>query len=53
MSSAIEVPTVALNNGVAMPMLGFGVFQIPAQDTEQIVIDALVTGYRMLDTAAS
>jgi 2,5-diketo-D-gluconate reductase A len=47
------IPTVTLNNGIELPMLGFGVFQIPADDTEQVVSDALETGYRMLDTAAS
>jgi 2,5-diketo-D-gluconate reductase A len=45
--------TVTLNNGVEMPVLGFGVFQIPADQTEQAVSDALVAGYRSLDTAAS
>jgi 2,5-diketo-D-gluconate reductase A len=46
--------TVTLNNGVEMPILGFGVFQIadPAE-CERAVSDALATGYRMLDTAAS
>jgi 2,5-diketo-D-gluconate reductase A len=47
------VPTVTLNNGVDMPLLGFGVFQIPAEDTEQAVIDAIEAGYRLIDTAAS
>jgi len=47
------VPTVKLNNGVEMPVLGFGVFQIPADQTEQAVLDALATGYRLLDTARS
>jgi 2,5-diketo-D-gluconate reductase A len=47
------VPTVTLNNDVAMPILGFGVFQIPAEETEQAVVDALAAGYRHLDTAAS
>ena len=42
-----------LNNGVKMPAIGFGVFQIPAGDTERAVSDALETGYRMIDTAAS
>ena len=42
-----------LNNGVKMPAIGFGVFQIPAEDTERAVSDALETGYRMIDTAAS
>ncbi|SFG51876.1 aldo/keto reductase [Streptomyces mirabilis] len=44
---------VTLNNGVEMPILGFGVFQIPAEETEQAVTDALAAGYRLLDTAAS
>jgi 2,5-diketo-D-gluconate reductase A len=47
------VPTVGLNNGVEMPVLGFGVFQIPADETAQAVVDALETGYRSLDTARS
>jgi 2,5-diketo-D-gluconate reductase A len=47
------IPTVELSNGVEMPVLGFGVFQIPADQTEQAVIDALKTGYRSLDTARS
>jgi 2,5-diketo-D-gluconate reductase A len=45
--------TVTLNNGVEMPILGFGVFQIPAEQTEQAVTDALAAGYRHIDTAAS
>jgi 2,5-diketo-D-gluconate reductase A len=48
-----DTPTVTLNNGVEMPILGFGVFQIPAEQTEQTVVDALDIGYRALDTAAS
>ena len=47
------IPTVKLNNGVDMPVLGFGVFQIPVEQTEQSVTDALATGFRSLDTAAS
>ena len=45
---------VTLNNGVKMPQLGFGVYQIkdPAQ-CEQAVLDAISTGYRLIDTAAS
>jgi 2,5-diketo-D-gluconate reductase A len=42
---------VTLNNGVQMPILGFGVFQIPPDQTEQAATDALATGYRHLDTA--
>jgi 2,5-diketo-D-gluconate reductase A len=45
--------TVTLNNGVEMPILGFGVFQVPAEETERVVTDALAAGYRHLDTAAS
>ena len=45
--------TVTLNNGVEMPVLGFGVYQIPAEETEQAVSDALAAGYRSLDTAAA
>ncbi len=45
---------VTLNNGQRMPILGFGVFQIPdAQECERSVIDAIQTGYRLIDTAAS
>jgi 2,5-diketo-D-gluconate reductase A len=47
------IPTMELSNGVEMPVLGFGVFQIPPDQTEQPVIDALNTGYRSLDTARS
>jgi 2,5-diketo-D-gluconate reductase A len=45
--------TVTLNNGVEMPILGFGVYQIPAEETEQAVTSALEAGYRLLDTAAA
>jgi 2,5-diketo-D-gluconate reductase A len=45
--------TVTLNNGVEMPVLGFGVFQIPPEETEQAVADALAAGYRHIDTAAA
>lgn len=44
---------VRLNNGVMMPSVGFGVFQIPQQETERCVTDALEVGYRMIDTAES
>ena len=47
------VPSVTLNNGVAMPILGFGVHQIPPEATERAVADALAAGYRHLDTAAA
>jgi 2,5-diketo-D-gluconate reductase A len=45
--------TITLNNGVQMPILGFGVFQIPEDQTEQAVSGALAAGYRSLDTAAA
>lgn len=46
--------TVILNNGVEMPILGFGVFQInDSAECEQSVLDALESGYRLVDTAAS
>jgi 2,5-diketo-D-gluconate reductase A len=45
---------VTLNNGVAMPLLGFGVFQVTdLAECERSVLDAIETGYRLLDTAAS
>ena len=45
---------VVLKNGVEMPLLGFGVFQITdAATCEQSVVDAIGTGYRLIDTAAS
>ena len=44
---------VRLNNGVVMPAVGFGVYQIPVEDTERCVSDALEVGYRMIDTASA
>ena len=43
---------ILLNNGVTIPQLGFGVFQVPPEDTQRIVEDALAAGYRHIDTAA-
>lgn len=51
--TTIDIPTVTLNNGVEMPILGFGVYQIPPKETEQAVATALDVGYRLIDTAAS
>jgi len=45
--------TVKLNNGVEMPIIGFGVFQIPEEETQAAVEAALDAGYRHLDTAVS
>ena len=50
---ATTVPNVTLNNGVDMPILGFGVYQIPPDDTERAVTEALQVGYRHIDTAAA
>jgi 2,5-diketo-D-gluconate reductase A len=45
---------IKLNNGVEMPILGFGVFQIPdAAECEKVVLEAIDCGYRLIDTAAS
>ena len=43
--------TIKLNNGVEMPLLGYGVFRVPPQDAERCVSDALQVGYRLIDTA--
>ena len=42
---------ITLNNGVTIPILGFGVFQIPVAETKQAVLDAIAAGYRHFDTA--
>ena len=45
---------ITLNNGVKMPLEGFGVFQVPdAAECEQAVLDAISSGYRLIDTAAA
>ncbi|MGH3778016.1 MAG: aldo/keto reductase [Pseudonocardiaceae bacterium] len=46
-------PVVTLNNGVQIPRVGFGVFQVPPEETERVVSLALETGYRSIDTAAA
>ena len=45
------VPAIALNNGVSIPQLGFGVYQIPPKDAKQATLTALEVGYRHIDTA--
>jgi 2,5-diketo-D-gluconate reductase A len=45
------VPTVLLNNGVEIPQLGFGVFKVPPEQTEDVTRTALEIGYRHVDTA--
>lgn len=47
----IKMEYVKLNNGVEMPILGFGVYQIPPKETKNAVLDAIKTGYRLIDTA--
>ena len=49
-----KIQTVKLNNGIEMPLEGFGVFQVPDPAVcEQAVLDAIATGYRLIDTAAA
>ncbi|MEU8029769.1 aldo/keto reductase [Streptomyces sp. NPDC049099] len=47
-----KVPPIILNNGVEMPQLGYGVWQVPDDEAEQAVATALEAGYRSIDTAA-
>lgn len=48
-----DVPTTRLSDGLTIPQLGFGVFQVPPDEAEQVVATALRAGYRSLDTAAA
>ena len=49
-----KIETVKLNNGIEMPLEGFGVFQVPDPAVcEQAVLDAIASGYRLIDTAAA
>lgn len=50
MASA-QIPTVSLNNGTTIPQLGFGVYQVPPDETERAVQTAFEAGYRHIDTA--
>ena len=52
MSTDNKVPSLTLNNGVEMPQLGFGVWQVPDDEATQAVTTALEAGYRSIDTAA-
>lgn len=47
-----QIPTITLNDNTSIPQLGFGVFQIPPEETERVVSTALEAGYRHFDTAA-
>ena len=53
LSNTPQIPLVTLNNGIKMPLLGFGTFQIEPKDTQQCVEEALAMGYRHIDTAAA
>jgi 2,5-diketo-D-gluconate reductase A len=48
-----EVPTLALHDGIEIPQLGFGVFQVDPGETQEVVEEALRVGYRHIDTAAA
>jgi 2,5-diketo-D-gluconate reductase A len=52
-TSTKEIPQVPLGEGEEIPQLGFGVFQVPLEETEQAVAQALSVGYRHIDTAAA
>src|SRR3954447_22722102 len=49
----LTIPDLTLHNRVEIPQLGFGVFQVPPEDTQQVVEEALAAGYRHIDTAAA
>ncbi|NMO04252.1 aldo/keto reductase [Gordonia sp. TBRC 11910] len=51
MASTTTIPSITLNNGVTIPQLGFGVFQIPPSETKAATLTALELGYRHIDTA--
>jgi 2,5-diketo-D-gluconate reductase A len=48
-----DVPNVRLHDGTEIPQVGFGVFQVPPDETQRAVEDALAAGYRHIDTAAA
>ena len=53
MTDVTSIPTVVLRDGVEIPQLGFGVFQVPPDDTQEVVEEALTAGYRHIDTAGA
>jgi 2,5-diketo-D-gluconate reductase A len=53
MTQATTAPTITLHDGVEIPQLGLGVFQVPPEDTQRVVEEALASGYRHIDTAAA
>jgi 2,5-diketo-D-gluconate reductase A len=53
MTHVTDVPVVTLHDGIEMPQLGLGVFQVPPDVTQEVVEEALAVGYRHIDTAAA
>jgi 2,5-diketo-D-gluconate reductase A len=53
MAHVTSTPSIELNDGVEIPQLGFGVFQVPPEETQKVVEEALASGYRHIDTAAA
>jgi 2,5-diketo-D-gluconate reductase A len=53
MTDVTSIPNVLLHDGVEIPQLGFGVFQVPPEDTQEVVEEALAVGYRHIDTAGA
>ncbi|MEA2310502.1 MAG: 2,5-diketo-D-gluconate reductase, partial [Solirubrobacteraceae bacterium] len=51
MTSSTQIPSLTLNDGVEIPQLGLGVFQVPPEDTFENVTTAFEAGYRHIDTA--
>lgn len=49
----LTIPSLTLHDGVEVPQLGFGVFQVPPEDTQGVVEQALDAGYRHIDTAGA
>jgi 2,5-diketo-D-gluconate reductase A len=52
-TTSSQTPQLSLRDGEQIPQLGFGVFQVPPRETEEVVAQALATGYRHIDTAAA
>jgi diketogulonate reductase-like aldo/keto reductase len=52
-TTSSQIPQLPLRDGEQIPQLGFGVFQVPPRETEEVVAQALTTGYRHIDTAAA
>jgi 2,5-diketo-D-gluconate reductase A len=51
LQTVVSTPRITLNDSTSIPQFGLGVWQVPADDTEQVVTDALEVGYRHIDTA--